>query len=96
VSDIIEKLDAYADQETKTRYPDGPTYHPDDVRFYLAISVLVFTGLMLALEAFYAMFFRGADSLQSVLDAFGLFDAMFMTLAGAIMAFYFSDRRRED
>lgn len=62
------------------------------MRFYLALVVWILIFGMLTAELWYAMN-GGCANLQSTLDAFGLFDVAPMTLAGAISAFYFSERR---
>jgi hypothetical protein len=54
---------------------------------------LIFIGALVLAQTAYAMY-SGCANRQAVLDGFGLFDAGFMTLAGAISAFYFSDQSR--
>jgi H+/Cl- antiporter ClcA len=95
VSDPTKKLDAYAEQEKKAREYGSSRYHPDDVRFYLAIGIIGAVFVLIFQEVNYAMH-AGYDHFQAVLDGFGLFDTGIMTLASAISAFYFSERRRGD
>lgn len=78
-------------REKEALLPDAPKHHPSDVRFYLATGILIFIGVLLGAEVGYAML-SGCTNLQATLDNFGLFDAGLMALAGAISAFYFSDR----
>jgi hypothetical protein len=88
----IGDLTANAQSQDQARFPGArQKNHPDDVRFYLASGVLIVIGLLLIGEVGYAMF-SGCSNLQATLDAFGLFDVAPMTLAGAISAFYFSER----
>ena len=90
----LKKLSADTKQVQKTQLSDARRYHPDDVRFYFGSWVLGFAGIALGGEIVYAML-KGCENLQATLDAFGLFDAMFMTLVGAVFAFYFNERRRD-
>jgi len=89
-----ENLRKYAEQQERVRLPDAPRHHPSDVRFYLAVGILIFIGTVLVCELAYAMV-PSSESLQAKLDDFGLFDAGLMGLAGAVSAFYFSDRRAD-
>jgi hypothetical protein len=89
----LEKFRADSQREGDARLPGTPRFHHADARFYLATGILIFIGALVLAQTAYAMY-SGCANRQAVLDGFGLFDAGFMTLAGAISAFYFSDQSR--
>lgn len=69
-----------------------PRHHPSDVRFYLGLILVVALCLILLGEVVYALL-GGCTNLQATLDDFGLFDAALFGVIGAVVGFYFSERR---
>lgn len=76
-------------------YEKGALSLTERTRARLAYWILGIVGGLLVAEVLYAMFGPGCPSLQATLDSFGLFDASIFGIAGAVVAFYFSERRSD-
>jgi uncharacterized membrane protein YdcZ (DUF606 family) len=89
---LSSDLKSYAEAQ-EDRAPLSPKNHPDDVRFYLAIGVCVVIGIVILAQMIDAIAISRFCSLQTTLDAFGLYDAALFGIVGTVLGFYFASKR---